>query len=43
MEIKDGPRKHLTKLQEAFFEKWEGGTLCRVDGPEAALRMIAVI
>jgi hypothetical protein len=43
MEIKDGSKKRLTKLQEAFFEKWEGGTLCRVDGPEAALRMIAVI
>ena len=43
MEIKDGSKKRLTKLQEAFFEKWEGGTLCRVDGPEAALRMIGVI
>jgi hypothetical protein len=42
MEIKNGPKKRLTKLQEDFFEKWEGGTLCRVDGPEAALRMIGV-
>jgi len=43
VEIKDGPKKHLTKLQQDFFENWTGGTLCRVDGPEAALRMIGVI
>ena len=43
MEIKDGPKKRLTKLQEDFFEKWGGGTLCRVDGPEAALNMIRTI
>ena len=43
MEIKDGPRKRLTPLQEDFFDNWFGGTLCRVDGPEAALRAIGVI
>ena len=43
MEIKDGPKKRLTKLQEDFFEKWGGSTLCRVDGPEAALNMIRTI
>ena len=43
MEIKDGPKKRLTKLQEAFFEGWTGSTLCRIDGPEAALRMIGVV
>ena len=43
MEIKDGPKKRLTKLQEDFFENWSGSTLCRVDGPEAALRMIGVV
>ena len=43
MEIKDGPKKRLTKLQADFFENWSGSTLCRVDGPEAALRMIEVI
>ena len=42
VEIKDGPRKRLTKLQEDFFEKWSGSTLARIDGPEAALRMIGV-
>jgi hypothetical protein len=42
MELKDGPKKRLTKLQQDFFENWVGGTLCRVDGPEAALRMIGV-
>ena len=43
MEIKDGPRKRLTALQEAFFAKWDGGTLSRVDGPEAALNVLRVI
>lgn len=43
VEIKDGPKKRLTALQEAFFAKWAGGTLVRVDGPEAALRMIGVM
>jgi hypothetical protein len=40
VEIKDGPKKRLTKLQQDFFENWTGSTLCRIDGPEAALRMI---
>lgn len=43
MEIKDGPKKRLTVLQQDFFENWSGGTLCRVDGPEAALRAIGVL
>jgi hypothetical protein len=43
VEIKDGSKKHLTHLQRDFFEKWMGGTLCRIDGPEAALRMIGVL
>lgn len=43
VEIKDGPKKKLTKLQEAFFAKWTGDTLVRIDGPEAALRMIGVL
>ena len=43
MEVKDGPRKRLTPLQEAFFAKWEGGTVSRVDGPEAALNVLKVI
>jgi phosphoserine phosphatase len=42
VEIKNGPSKRLTKLQQDFFENWVGGTLCRIDGPEAALRMIGV-
>ena len=40
VEIKDGPKKKLTKLQEDFFKNWTGGTLARIDGPEAALRML---
>ena len=40
MEVKTDEKKKLTKLQEAFFLSWPGGTVCRVDGPEAALRMI---
>jgi len=43
MEIKVGPKKKLTALQEDFFSNWFGGTLCRVDGPEAALRAIGVL
>jgi hypothetical protein len=43
VEVKDGPRKRLTELQQEFFENWKGGTLARVDGPEAALRMIGVV
>jgi hypothetical protein len=42
VEIKDGPRKRLTALQEDFFKNWSGSTLARIDGPEAALRMIGV-
>jgi hypothetical protein len=43
MEVKSGPSKRLTKLQADFFENWSGSTLCRVDNPEAALRMIGVV
>lgn len=40
VEIKDGPKKTLTKLQQDFFANWCGGTLCRIDNAEDALRMI---
>ena len=43
VEVKDGPKKRLTGLQADFFENWGGGTLARIDGPEAALRMIGVL
>jgi hypothetical protein len=43
MEVKDGPKKRLTALQDTFFENWTGGTLARVDGPEAALNVLRVI
>ena len=43
IEIKHGPKKRLTALQEDFFANWFGSTLCRVDGPEAALRAIGVL
>lgn len=43
VEVKDGSKKKLTKLQEDFFEKWCGGTLCRVNDSESALRMIGVV
>jgi hypothetical protein len=42
VEIKTTSKKRLTKLQEDFFLKWSGGTLCRVDSPQAALEMIGV-
>jgi len=43
VEIKTDSKKRLTKLQADFFENWTGGTLCRIDSPEAALRMIGVV
>ena len=43
VEIKDGPKKRLTKLQADFFENWSGSILARIDCPEAALRMIGVV
>ena len=43
VEIKTDARKRLTALQRDFFESWGGGTLARVDSPDAALRMIGVL
>jgi len=43
MEVKTGPKKPLTALQHAFFANWVGGTLARVDGPEAALNALKII
>ena len=43
VEVKDGPRKRLTALQNDFFNNWSGSTLARIDGSEAALRMIGVL
>ena len=43
MEINTTSKKRLTKLQADFFENWTGGTVCRIDSPEAALRMIGVL
>lgn len=42
VEVKNGSKKRLTKLQADFFENWSGSTLVRIDGPEAALRMLRV-
>jgi hypothetical protein len=42
VEIKHGSQNRLTKLQADFFEKWIGGTLCRINDAESALRMIGV-
>lgn len=43
VEIKDGPKKALTRLQQDFFGNWIGGGLHRIDGPDDALRMIGVL
>jgi hypothetical protein len=43
VEVKDGPRKRLTALQDDFFKNWSGSTLARIDGPDGALRMIGVL
>lgn len=42
VEIKTTSKKRLTKLQADFFENWMGGTLCRIDNAESALRMLKV-
>jgi len=43
VEIKSTVKSRLTPLQADFFENWCGGTLARIDTPDAALRMIGVI
>jgi hypothetical protein len=43
VEIKDGPKKSLTRLQQDFFGNWVGGSLHRIDSPNDALRMIGVL
>ena len=43
MEIKTTSKKRLTGLQADFFQYWPGGTLCRVDSPQAALDMIRAV
>jgi hypothetical protein len=43
VEIKTDAKKRLTALQADFFENWCGGTLARIDSPEAALNMIGVL
>jgi len=43
MEIKTTSKKRLTGLQADFFQNWAGGTLCRVDSPQAALDIIRCV
>ena len=43
MELKSGPTKRLTRLQQDFFASWTGGGLHRINGPDEALRMIGVV
>jgi hypothetical protein len=43
VEVKTTSKNKLTKLQDDFFKNWTGGTVCRIDSPEAALRMIGVL
>ena len=43
VECKSTSRKRLTSLQADFFKSWGGGTLVRIDSPDAALRMIGVL
>jgi hypothetical protein len=42
VEVKDGPKKTLTRLQQDFFGNWCGGGLHRINDAEEALRMIGV-
>lgn len=43
MEIKTNSKKRLTDLQGDFFLNWTGGTVCRIDSVESAMRMIGVV
>ena len=43
VEVKDGPKKGLTRLQQDFFGNWCGGGLHRINDAEEALRMIGVL
>jgi hypothetical protein len=43
VEVKDGSKKRLTKLQEDFFASWCGGGLHRIESPVDALRMIGKV
>ncbi len=43
VEIKSGSKRRFTALQADFFSNWSGSTLCRIDSPESALRMIGII
>jgi hypothetical protein len=43
VEIKRTAKSRFTPLQQDFFKSWCGGTLARVDSPDAALRMIGVL
>ena len=43
VEVKSTSKKRLTELQDDFFENWSGSTLCRIDNPESALRMIQTL
>ena len=43
VEVKNGSKKRLTKLQADFFQSWSGGTLVRVNDAEGALRMLRMI
>jgi hypothetical protein len=43
VEVKTTSKKRLTALQADFFKSWSGGTLARIDNPDAALRMIGVL
>ena len=42
VEVKTTAKKRLTPLQDDFFQHWIGGTLVRIDSPEAALRMLVI-
>lgn len=43
VEVKTTSKKRLTALQANFFKNWIGGTLVRIDSPEAALRMLRIV
>lgn len=43
VEVKRDSKAKFTKLQTEFMANWKGGTLARIDNPEAALRLLKVM
>lgn len=43
VEVKDGPKKKHTPLQQAFMADWKGGTVATIPDVDSALRLAKVM